>query len=328
MTPIKPDAQDILDMLEILKKRYRDIERSWWPDFVFHFTDILNVTKILSCGAIYSRNRLKALGLGHVDAASPSIIERSEHYVADYARFYFRPLTPTQYSMEGIRPASRCWTDDDGNPAHCPTPVFLLFDSRSILTRADCEFTNGNYASRRAVKGSTGRFFCQLPFPHIYHTGKHDRNSPIRFHKCAEILIPDQIDLQHLRLIACRSTAEKETLLSLLPQNLLTRYHDIIRVSPYRLFNKKWTYVESVELYESGVTVRFSPDSEIPGPFTAFIEILDPETDDTIGSTELQDFYISPTLSIRLANSLEHYTFRLSLDGHTAYRNTHLPLPF
>lgn len=330
MTQLKPDAQVILDVLESLKQRYRNDERSWWPDFVFHFTDILNAVEILKCGAIYSRRRLKSLGLQHVDAASPAIIERSIDYAARYTRCYFRPLTPTQNRMEGIRPASECWKDDGGNPAHCPVPVFLLFDARSILVREDCEFTDGNYASTRAIKGSTGAFFPQLPFNHIYHTGSYDprRYPQIRFHRCAEVLIPDQIDLQSLRIIACRTTAEKETLQSLLPFEMLVKYHNIIRVPPYKLFEKRWTYVESVELRDEMITIRFSPDSETPGPFIALFEVSDLESGELLAKKEYDNFNIVPSFSTKLPEPLERYKFRLSLDGHIAYENAHQPLPF
>lgn len=325
----KKNGQKIARLLDHLKALHENTERGWWPDFVFHFTDIQNVILILSTGKLYSRNQLDAVGLTYLDAASPSIITHSSEHVKDYVRFYFRPLTPTQFHMEGIRPDSKRWLDSEGKPAHCPMPIFLLFDARTILMRSDCEYTDGNFASPSAHKGSTADFLCALPFNEIYHNGWYDKNNSanalISHRRCAEVLIPQEIDLSALRAIACRSEAEKETLLSLLPYDITRKYSQLIRVPNYRLFNKKWTYVESVRLHEKKVWIQFSPDSITPGPFRATVDFLDPTTGKTFTRKAVSSYAANVLATIDLSPPLSYYRIRLTLDDHIAYDNTYLP---
>ncbi|HMM29958.1 MAG TPA: DarT ssDNA thymidine ADP-ribosyltransferase family protein [Aggregatilineaceae bacterium] len=326
---LKSDSDEIIETLRILKDKYKGNDRNWWPDYVFHFADIRNIVRILEAGTIYSRNEMRRLGLDFLDAASPSIISHSGDHVKEYVRLYFRPKTPTQYRMEGIRPDSLRWRDSQNQPVHCPVPVFLVFDSRSILTRNDCEFTDGNFASHDASKGNTASFFKNLPFHLIYHTGPYDpSNSSIAFHRCAEVLIPRKLDLQHLKMIVCRSVAEKETLLSMIGKALENTYQSKIRIAPYTLYEKKWSYVESVQLGDSEITVNFSPDSMTPGPYRVLFEIINPDNVGVLGHLERTDFYIKPAFTLKLANPLSAYKFRVFLDGNIAYDNNHEPLPF
>lgn len=325
----KKNSHKIARLLDNLKALHENTERGWWPDFVFHFTDIQNVIRILSIGKLYSRNRLDTVGLTYLDAASPSIITHSSEHVKDYVRFYFRPLTPTQFLMEGIRPDSKRWLDSEEKPAHCPVPIFLLFDARTILARSDCEYTDGNFASSSSRRGNTADFLCALPFKEIYHNGWYDRNNPanalISHRRCAEVLIPQEIDLSALRAIACRSEAEKDTLLSLLPYDIAKKYSTLIRVLNYRLFNKRWTYVESVRLHEKKVWIQFSPDSETPGPFRATVDIVDLTTGSTFIRKTASSYVANVLATIDLSPPLSNYRIRLTLDDHIAYDNTYLP---
>ena len=329
MIPRKKNNHKIIERLNELRYAYRGTFRSWWPDYVFHFTEIRNAVQILEDERLYSRNQIEARKLTYFDAASPSIISHSSEHVKDYVRFYFRPKTPTQYRMEGIRPDSKRWIDSDGNPAHCPVPIFFLFDAPALLAREDCEYTDGNFASDTATKGNTAEFFCNLPFSQIYHTGAYDKTDPanwqISHRRCAEVLIPNELDLTHLRAIACRSVAEKETLLSLLPSRLHKKFELLIRVPNYPLFFKEWTHVENVRMTPTQIRIQFSPDSTTAGPFVAVAEITDLSTGDIVLDKIVRGYNANVLALITLPSSLLYYDFKLTLDSNIAYQNTYFP---
>lgn len=73
----------------------------WWPKYAYHYTDIANAVSILYSGCIYSRVHAKELGIMQNDNASKQVIDMTDHATKSSVRFYFRPLTPTQYYNEG-----------------------------------------------------------------------------------------------------------------------------------------------------------------------------------------------------------------------------------
>ncbi len=187
--------------------------RQWWPGRFFHCTDLLNVVSILRTGELLSRQQASSSGRIAVDIASRSVMANTPEPSQDFVRLYFRPRTPTQYRNEGFRPPERWGTD-----AHCPVPVYLVFDAATLLARSDCGFTEGNLAAGAAIK-YTVEEFEKLPFQQIYHDTRFDvsERSTIVFHRNAEVLVPQRVDLNALRIVVCRSQAEYETLLHLLP---------------------------------------------------------------------------------------------------------------
>ena len=136
----KQDRQRIVAKLDDLIRRYKYDARSWWPNFVFHYTTLENAISILKRGSLYSREKVVSRGLLRSDSASSSVLARTSDAYKKYARLYFRPKTPTQYSNEGIRPR-----DALVHAAHCPIPVFLLFNSRDVLTRASTRFSRDHW---------------------------------------------------------------------------------------------------------------------------------------------------------------------------------------
>lgn len=97
----------------------------YWPLYMYHFTDIINAVSILKQGKIFSRKQALELKLMEVDNASHEVIDQTRDFVEEYVRFYFRPLTPTQYNNEGLRHVNV-------KDSHCPRPVFFLFDNSIV----------------------------------------------------------------------------------------------------------------------------------------------------------------------------------------------------
>src|SRR4051812_18287056 len=119
---MKPDTEEFKALLEELsRKKWLGKPQKIWLKYSFHFTDVRNAAKILEQGVILSRARLESANADFVDIASSEVIQMTAGNVKDHVRLYFRPRTPTQFRMEGIRPRSEIWKQ-----SHCPVPVFFL----------------------------------------------------------------------------------------------------------------------------------------------------------------------------------------------------------
>lgn len=318
----KEDSQEFEEFLRDLSSQpwlsYTD--RSWWPNYVFHITDVNNVARILEEGTLRCRAELADIP---VDGASPRVIGITPASVLSFVRFYFRPLTPTQYHMEGLRPTEQL------SPlgSYCPVPVFLLFDAVDVLTREECWFSEGGLGRELPPQLlSTAEHLKELPFQEIYHNRpirRDEDNRRIVYHRHAEVLIPNRLDLSGLRTVACRSYAEKDTLLALLPTDVRELYQPIIRVATRaQLFFKRWTFIEEVRLERERIDVSFSPDTETPGPFEGQFELLNLAT----GASDrrvIPNFNTSDypdVFWIALPMGQDYYRFTVKLDGYLAYQ--------
>lgn len=313
----KPIVRKVL--ADLKKSNWIGPARQWWPNFVFHFTDIQNAVSILKEGSLLSRNEVERRNLMHVDNASAEIIEHTDEKWKDYVRLYFRPRTPTQYRNEGMRPRKKRQLN-----AHCPVPIYFLFDAVAVLSEADTCFTDGNLAANPSI-------FCDandlkdMPFRKVYHDSYFDRieASQIVFHRNAEILVPRRMNLNALNHIVCRSQAEYEMLIHLLPAGLLRKWSKrIVLGNRLNLFFKRWAYIDSVELDEARMLFHFKNDPEHVGPFHAKAFVTDMVSSRTF-SWEEESFTANRTLSLRLKNigPLSDYSIRLSLDDNIAYAN-------
>ena len=200
-----------------------------------------------------------------VDNASPDVIAQTKSEYTNFVRLYFRPRTPTQYRNEGMRPRS-----ERKLASHCPVPVFFCFDALELLSQDDVEFSNGNMASTRVEHAKTKDFFFHIPFDQVFHNRafSQDEHDEIIFRRNAEVLVPGQLSLSPtLKFVACRSSAERQTLLHLLPYNLQEVWEEKIRLGEQGFFERKWTHVEEVVVVDQVVTFRFNPNTLTPGPF-------------------------------------------------------------
>jgi hypothetical protein len=308
-------------------------ERRWWPHFVFHYTDIRNTLRILEEGCLYSRKYLEDHDRLAVSSGSSTVLAGTNTAIKDCVRLYFRPKTPTQYYAEGIY--SQATLSKSRFPdAHCPVPIFFLFDSAQVLARDDCYFSDGNLGSQKAQILSMATELEQLPWQRIYHTGWFDpsksEESDIAFRRNSEVIVLQRLDLNALRYIYCRSDAERETLLHLLPPNLQSRYQGkIVATTRSDLFYRRQTFIESVRLSSEAAYVQFSPDTQSPGPFHLQGDF---ETASLQRSIEAENFKLGPGYIYKFSLPLPatNYTISLFLDDHLAYANTYeeTELPF
>ena len=167
---------------------------------------------------------------------------------------------------------------------------FFIFDSKTILINKTTCFSDGNLAAG-AQTGETSNFFLSLPFEKIYHdrglTEGDKRN--IIFHRHAEVIILKSLELSSLKFIWCRSQAEFETLIYLLPSKIHQKWVKKIGVgNKSLLFYAYWSFIVKADLSTSTVSFTFNP-SRTPGPFHAELDIEEVETK-VVYSWEKKDF--------------------------------------
>ena len=197
--------------------------RTRWPSFLFRHERVENAAAILRAGTLLARS---AVGLGNFVDVAPAEIIAARSGAQTFARLYFRPRTPTQYHIEGIRKASELYRD-----RHAPVLVSFVFRATSVLCNRGTGFSDGNMQSGVADVGNDDAFFGSIPFAKVYHEGPFVPESieaaGIIHARCAETLVPSPLALAgNLQAVLCRSTAERQTLLHMagpLSQELISR---------------------------------------------------------------------------------------------------------
>ena len=331
----KPDAQKILDVLDGLKRQAWLGDRKVWVDYLFHFTRLENAASVLENGFLYSRTELERQNIAFSDSASSQVIQHTNTEFADQVRFYFRPLTPTTYHMEGFRPVGKRFHD-----AHSPMPVYLLFDIREIVSHNETRFSNGNLASEYSSLFISGDDFAQLPFNDIYHEGPphYEERRYITRTKQAEIIYPKKILLDHLKYVYCRSQAEKETLKNLLTPALWLEWGSKVLVprNPRELFQMHCLHVSEVALAKESISFDLHTPTEPAwcGPFSVKVTVID-RTNGQIHIPYQRRFtnIVKDLPGLRLNVDLskinsEDYTAKATIDDELAYRGQYDEIPF
>jgi hypothetical protein len=311
---VKPWADNIREHIQTWSDRLGTL--SWWPRYVYHFTDINNAVRIIQSRHLYCRTEAQRQNLMEVDNASPTVIHQTEPEHLNYVRLYFRPRTPTQYRNEGIRPIHQRQLDG----AHCPIPIYFCFDSFTVLSLDETRFSNGNMGSPRAIHSDERKFFFNIPFHHVFHDGwfPPEERDEIIFRRNAEVLVPGRLALEPaLKFIACRSVAERQTLLHLLPIGLASRWAPRIRLGELGLFYRRWTHLEEVVTVDDRVTFRFNPNTQTPGPFQVRFSYQE-EGAETIRSWAGQKDQLNSALSFQLTEA-RWGTATLYLDDSLAF---------
>ncbi len=328
MPDLKQDSEQIRKYLKDLeqKNRVKGGERRWWPRYVFHYTDIRNAVEILKTGQLLSRKHLEATSGLLTSSGSASILAGTNVSIKDCVRLYFRPKTPTQYWAEGIR-SSKVLKSSKYPDAHCPTPIFLLFNSAEILTRADCWFSDGGLNSPDAQLFYSAEELENLPWKKIYHNTWYDpysvAESDIAFRRNAEVIVQKRLDLNALHSIHCRSEAEKDTLLFLLPIELRKQYQNkIYATARINLYYARHTFIQKVRLSSSSATFFFSPDTESSGPFHFKAHVQSMQPNSTF-QAEIENYMLPESSATKwnFPRNVSDYTLSLTLDGHRAYAN-------
>ena len=127
---------------------------------IYHFTHFYNAIDVIRSRKILSRDRAEELGLLKYDSAGSVVFRSSKAH--KFARFYFRPCTPTHYYNEALGADSQLgyynWRGEWkskypkavglGLPK-CPVPVFFKFDMDEVLDKMpeQCYYSDRNMQS-------------------------------------------------------------------------------------------------------------------------------------------------------------------------------------
>lgn len=119
---------------------------------VYHFSHMFNAIEIIKNRKIMSRNKAEETKSLKYDAAG-AVVHRTNK-AHPYARFYYRPKSPTQFYNEclGWDDSLRKWDKSYYPQAcnlhlpKCPMPVFFEFDIRDIIAKMPdkCFYSSGN----------------------------------------------------------------------------------------------------------------------------------------------------------------------------------------
>lgn len=234
---------------------------------IYHFTHLYNAIEVIKSRKILSRDRAIELGLLRFDSAG-SVIGRSSKAHA-YARFYFRPGTPTQYYNEALGADSKLghtnkrgeWKSKYpqarilGLPK-CPLPVFFEFDLEEVISAMPelCFYSDRNMQSDNPQIFAVERDTDKLGIEYLYSTQRDAFNAAkgyssfaydvyahemSNFKKYAqqEFLVKSEFDFSNLRSfkIICYSPEAAEILKAILGDDPIC---DKIEYSP-RLFENE-----------------------------------------------------------------------------------------
>ena len=161
----------IIEQLDTLLRKYQSefncvdfIEQFNEQPYIYHFTHLFNAVEIIKSRKILSRNKAE----GHFANAAGNLVAR-RNTAHHYARFYYRPQTPTQFYNEclGMDSDSGHWKEWrywDGEWIYnrkwktyypqaknlglpkCPMPVFFKFDLKEVIRKMPlkCYYSTGN----------------------------------------------------------------------------------------------------------------------------------------------------------------------------------------
>jgi len=198
-----------------------------WSGYIYHFTHIQNALKILESRKILSRNKAENIA----DAAGTVVHRRATSH--EYARFYFRPQTPTQHYNEclGIDIESNNFEKAHklGLPK-CPVPVFFKFNLQEVLLKMNnrCFISDGNmqtnWAKEAPVREMLSFFNFNDVYSTIFNTTDDNWRTYIRYSQ-QEFLVKDVLDFTKLNdfQIVVNSEEAKQQLSTLLKNKSISR---------------------------------------------------------------------------------------------------------
>lgn len=204
---------------------------------VYHFAHLFNAINIIKGRKVLSR--IKGQGLFENSAGSNVHRRDTAHH---YARFYYRPQTPTQYYNESLGedsktermrsfvigydaygkeqwdsrlecPTTKYYNAQKLGSPKCPMPVFFEFDLQEILrTQLDkCYYSTGNMQMDSSELISIKENPNRLNTEALYSTIKKDGLNNYKAYSQQEFLVLDELDfasLNNFRIICFNEQQE------------------------------------------------------------------------------------------------------------------------
>lgn len=231
----------------------------WWATHAFHFTALDNAISILKSGVLYSRIKANQNALMHNENASRAVISTTDFEVLSYVRFYFRPLTPTQYYNEGFK-HSQLRLDSQGS--NISIPIFFVFKLNFLLSDNKTVFSGKSKAGHNDEVLAGANEFANLNFEQIYANGYMTDPEEEKKYRQAEILYPDAYKIDDsLEVILCRSEVERNTLLKKLKEEdpkTYEKYKSFIKIGKRNVFQNNGFFVKSVSYCDGRLDISFN----------------------------------------------------------------------
>lgn len=245
--------ENIIDNSPIAKFLCKiDEQNSSWKGSIYHFTHIENAVEIIKNRKIQSRNKANIKG----DAAGNVVHRRSDAHA--FARFYFRPETPTQFYNEflgkdfnsGYR---KNWKDVFGEWHNdwisvysnarklgfpkCPVPIFFRFSLKEVLHKKvkNCYMGNGNMQTNNARLGTFEEMVDCMYYEKMFiNFSPKEFEDYLRFSQ-QEFLVKDELSFNDLFdfQIICSSVSDRDLLIDLIGNDNADIFSKIIIDSSY-----------------------------------------------------------------------------------------------
>ena len=265
--------------------------------YIYHYTHLYHAIDIINRKKIYSRNRAKELGLLKYDAASGTVVERTSK-AHSFARFYFRPQTPTQFYNEclGMDSESGYWKTwyyygehrkwktyypqarNLGLPK-CPIPVFFKFDLKEVLMKiADkCFYSTGNMQTNWARVEKVSENPNSINTIHLYSDIRDYEN--YKQYSQQEFLVLEEFDFSKLESfeIICYSDEYANLLKSQLGNDPICKKINSDGWYIFHRGNRELIIYETESVISITSEYRDSAYLSIKGEGLKNIEILNPE---------------------------------------------------
>ncbi|GGW61403.1 uncharacterized protein DUF4433 [Winogradskyella epiphytica] len=199
----------VIERLDSVLSKYKEefncvnfLEKFDREPFIYHFTHLFNAVSIIKERKIMSRNK----GKGSFSDAAGSLVER-RNTAHNFARFYFRPKTPTQFYNECLgwdtsltTPYGKSYYNKAkqmGLPK-CPIPIFFKFDLKEVLMKMPkkCYYSTGNMQSNSSQIRKVSDDPNSLNVLHLYARASDYEN--YKQYAQQEFLIKDEFDFSTL----------------------------------------------------------------------------------------------------------------------------------
>lgn len=286
-----------------------------WPSYLFRHEPVESALAVLRSGVLMSRNAACAQGPLLNDIAPTNIIQNRDAAHA-CVRLYFRPRTPTQYHIEGIRKPEDFYMGKHGGFL-----VMFAFRAEAVLTLEGTRFSNGNMQSPYSdvLEGDDG--FDLLDFSGIYHDEAYPSDDEKR-KRCAEVLAENPLQIApNLAAIIVRTDADVSTIKYLLTRDGLSHFIPYVRKSggPGVFFNN-FTAVQYVDSAPGRINFQLQWTKNGADILTE-IEALDPM--DNV--YPIFSGYLKPLKKYYAAHNLQNgdYLLRFKLEGCYAHEAIH-----
>lgn len=213
-------------LLNGLKKQKPDTEVC-----IYHFSHLENAVTIIKEQQIKSRQLAN-----FKDSAGAGIISQTLEDRKQYARFYFRSHTPTQYYVENWGRGQYSLDHINGEPV-CPVPVFFIIPIDEIIESVNWKVSLGTMASHNVQYGNTFDIVSKFDFDSLYKMKSdvdHDRYMAASHQ---EFLVKDSLHLDRINYrLAVQDSEARNALLIML--NDYEKWEPLISIDPDLFYNE------------------------------------------------------------------------------------------